>query len=75
MYRVIIADDEELMREAMRIMISNVDGFFVVRTVDSGEEAVQACKTENVDIVFMDIMMPGISGIEASKRIYRCEFE
>lgn len=71
MYRVIIADDEELMREAMRIMISKVDGFVVVRTVDSGEEAVQVCKTENVDIVFMDIMMPGISGIEASKRIYK----
>nr|WP_319488882.1 response regulator [uncultured Caproiciproducens sp.] len=70
MYHVIIADDEQLMREAMRIMISKVDGFFVVRTVDSGEDAVQVCKTEKVDIVFMDIMMPGISGIEASKRIY-----
>jgi two-component system, response regulator YesN len=70
MYRVLIADDEQLMRDALRIMISKVDGFSVVYSVDSGEEAVEICKTEKVDIVFMDIMMPGMSGIEASKRIY-----
>ncbi len=70
MYRVMIADDEELMREAMRIMVSDVSGFTVVRTVANGEDAVEVCKTEKIDIVFMDIMMPGISGIEASKQIY-----
>ena len=65
-----IADDEELMREAMRIMVSKMDGFTVVCSVDNGEDAVEVCKTENIDIVFMDIMMPGISGIEASRQIY-----
>lgn len=70
MVRVIIVDDEQLMREALQIMVAKVDGFEVVRCVDSGEEAVELCKSEKVDLVFMDIMMPGMSGIEASKLIY-----
>ncbi|TCK88024.1 two-component system response regulator YesN [Natranaerovirga hydrolytica] len=69
MYRVLIVDDEQLMREALNIMISKIDGFEVIGAVDNGEEAIQVCKNKAIDIVFMDIMMPGISGIEASKKI------
>lgn len=70
MYKVLIADDEPLMREALKIMISRIDGFEVLYTVGSGEEAVEICKNNKIDIVFMDILMSGMSGIEATKKIY-----
>lgn len=70
MYHVLIADDEPLMRQALEIMISKIDGFEVTYSVGIGELAVEICKNNKVDIVFMDIMMPGESGIECSKKIY-----
>lgn len=70
MYRVLIADDEPLMRASLKVMISKVEGFEVVYSVGSGEQAVEICKNNKIDIVFMDIMMPGESGIESSKKIY-----
>ena len=69
MYRVLIVDDEKLMREALRAMVTQVEGFQVAACVESGEEAVELCAEEDIHIVLMDIMMPGISGIEASKAI------
>jgi two-component system response regulator YesN len=70
MYHVLIADDEPLMRKALEMMISKIDGFKVTYSVGLGELAVEICKNNKVDIVFMDIMMPGESGIECSKKIY-----
>jgi len=70
MYRVLIVDDEKLMRDAMRAMVSRVEGFQVVDCVGTGEEAIEVCSREQIHVVFMDVMMPGISGIEASKAIY-----
>lgn len=70
MYHVLIADDEPLMRQALEVMISKVDGFEVAYSVGNGEIAAEICKNNKVDIVFMDIMMPGESGIECSKKIY-----
>ncbi len=70
MYSVLIADDEPLMRRALEIMISKVEGFDIKYSVGNGEQAVAICKNNKIDIVFMDIMMPGESGIECSKKIY-----
>lgn len=70
MYKILIADDDALMREVLKIMISKVEGFEVVYSVGNGEEAVEICEMNEIDIVFMDIMMPGESGIECSKKIY-----
>lgn len=69
MYRVLIADDEELMREAMKIMVSQVQGFQVVHTVSSGDRAFDICRSEKIDIAFLDIMMPGMSGIEVCHKV------
>lgn len=69
MFRVLIVDDEYLMREALAIMISKVPNFEIVASVGNGEEAIEVCKRNTVDVVFMDIVMPGISGIKASKKI------
>lgn len=70
MYHVLIADDEPLMRQALEVIISKIDGFEVDFSVGNGELAAQICKNNKIDIVFMDIMMPGESGIECSKKIY-----
>lgn len=70
MFRVLIVDDEQLMREALSIMVSKVAGFEVADSVNSGVKAIEICSKDKIDIVFMDIIMPGMSGIEASKNIY-----
>lgn len=69
MRRVLIADDESLMREALSRMIKRIDGFEVVHAVDNGKEALELCQKEAIDIVFLDIMMPEMNGIETGRRI------
>ncbi len=71
MYRVLIADDDILMREALKIMITKDEAFNVVQLAGSGENAVKACKEDAIDIVFMDMLMPGITGLEASRIIHQ----
>lgn len=71
MYNVLIADDDILMKEALNIMISREEKFKVKKMVGTGEEAVKACKEEDIDIVFIDFRMPGITGLEASRIIYQ----
>lgn len=75
MYRVLIADDDILMREALDLMVTREEGFKVIQMVDSGEQAVKACRENPVDIVFMDMQMPGITGLEASRIIQRANPE
>ncbi|MDO5293665.1 MAG: DNA-binding response regulator [bacterium] len=69
MYQILIVDDDVLMRQALRVMIEKIDGFSVAAEAETGEEAIYLCKMNKIDLIFMDIMMPGISGIEASKTI------
>lgn len=71
MYRVLVADDEQMMRDAMRLMISRIPNFQVVHSVGSGEEAVECCRRDPIDIVFLDMELVGMSGIEACKRIHK----
>lgn len=69
MYKVLIVDDEELVRQAMAKIVSSVENFEVKFFAKNGQEALDICKNEKVDIVFMDIMMPIKDGIVASKEI------
>ena len=71
MYRVLIADDDILMREALYIMIAKDSAFKVVHMTGTGEGAVRACKEDVIDIVFMDMLMPGMTGLEASRIIHQ----
>lgn len=71
MYKVLIADDDILMCQALKLMISRETAFQVVRTVGTGESAVQACQEKAVDIVFINMQMPGITGLEASRIIHQ----
>ncbi|HXF58178.1 MAG TPA: response regulator transcription factor [Actinomycetota bacterium] len=69
MLRVLIVDDHPITRDGLRSALSASGEVEVVGEAQSGEEAVEAVKELAPDVVFMDVRMPGIGGIEASKLI------
>ena len=68
---VFLVDDHELVRTGIRRIIEDVRGMSVAGEADSGEEAIKWCRQQHVDVVLMDMNMPGIGGLEATKRILR----
>lgn len=69
MISVLIVDDQELMRESLRILIDSNGDFKVVGLARDGQEAVNRAKELNPDIVLMDIRMPELNGIECTRLI------
>lgn len=67
--RVVVADDEELVREGLVAIISSRAELEVVAAAGDGDEAVEAVRRTSPDVVLMDVRMPGTDGIEATKRI------
>ncbi|OJV31357.1 MAG: DNA-binding response regulator [Actinobacteria bacterium 69-20] len=67
--RVLLADDHPLFRDGLRGLIADTDGFEVVGEAASGAEAIELAATTRPDIVLMDLRMPGIDGVEATRRI------
>jgi len=68
---VFLVDDHELVRTGIKRLLEDVRGIKVVGEAESGENAVQWCRNNDTDIVLMDMNMPGIGGIEATRRILR----
>ncbi len=64
---VLVVDDQELYRRAMAAVVAVTDGFAVVGSVGSGEEALVAAAELRPDVVLMDVHLPGIDGIEATR--------
>ena len=71
MIKVLIVDDEMLMRQATSKIVSSLEDFDKSLLACNGQRAVDICKSQNIDIVFMDIMMPVKDGITASKEILK----
>ena len=69
--RVLIADDHPLFREGMRGRLERVADVAVVGEAASGDEAVELAHKLEPDIILMDIKMPGLNGIEATREILR----
>ncbi|MCG8425833.1 MAG: response regulator [Chromatiales bacterium] len=69
MVKVLIVDDHDLVRTGFKHILLDADGFDVVGEATSGEEAIEAVKRLTPDIVLMDVNMPGIGGIEATRKI------
>jgi DNA-binding NarL/FixJ family response regulator len=67
--RVLIADDHRLFAQALEAILAHDDRVEVVGTARSGEEAVELATTMKPDVILMDIAMPGLDGVEATKRI------
>jgi two-component system, NarL family, invasion response regulator UvrY len=66
---VLIVDDQAPFRRAARAVVTATPGFEVVGEAESGEEAVELADSLSPRLVLMDINLPGISGIEATRRI------
>jgi DNA-binding NarL/FixJ family response regulator len=67
--RVLVVDDQEPYRRAMTAVVEATDGFVVVGMAHSGEQSLEVAATLRPHLVLMDVNLPGIDGIEASRRL------
>jgi DNA-binding NarL/FixJ family response regulator len=67
--RVMIVDDQEPFRLAARMVVELTDGFEVVGEAETGEDAVAMAATLRPDLVLMDVNLPGINGLDATRQI------
>jgi two-component system, NarL family, response regulator LiaR len=67
--RVIICDDQSIVRDGLKMLLKLEPDIQVIGTVEDGEVAVEAVKREKPDLVLMDLKMPGLNGVEATRQI------
>jgi two-component system response regulator NreC len=67
--RILLADDHNVMRKGLRLLLESQPGFIVVAEAADGREAVERAEATSPDVVVLDIAMPNLSGIEAAQRI------
>ena len=71
MINVLLVDDHELVRAGIRRILDDIKGIKVAGEACCGEDAVKWCRSNPVDVVLMDMNMPGIGGLEATRKIAR----
>jgi NarL family two-component system response regulator LiaR len=67
--RVLIVDDHAIVRKGIRALLSEAGGFEVVGEAGTGQEAVLRAQESSPDVILMDVLMPGMDGIEATRQI------
>ena len=73
MIKILIVDDHDLVRMGLSRILDDIAAFTVIGVASSGEEALMLTKKLKPDVVMMDVKMPGIGGLEATKRIKRID--
>ncbi|MFQ3209606.1 MAG: two-component system invasion response regulator UvrY [Colwellia sp.] len=68
---VLLVDDHHLVRVGINKILTSVRGLNVVGECETGEEAIKFCRTSEPDVLLMDMDMPGMGGLEATKKILR----
>jgi two-component system invasion response regulator UvrY len=66
-----VVDDHDLVRTGITRMLADIDGLQVVGEADSGESALKLARELKPDVVLMDVKMPGIGGLEATRKLLR----
>jgi DNA-binding NarL/FixJ family response regulator len=69
--RIILADDHPIVRNGIKAELENMPGVQVIAEAEDGREAYNLAKTHQPDLVFMDISMHGLNGLDATERITR----
>ena len=69
MIKVMLVDDHDLVRGGIKRMLDDVEDISVVAEAGSGEKAIELARHTSPDVVLMDVSMPGIGGLEATRRI------
>lgn len=75
MMRLLIVDDDALITESLKVILGKEKGFEVVGMASTGLEALEFIKKQSVDIVLMDIRMPVLNGIDATRQIKKLKPE
>ncbi|MHA6159343.1 response regulator transcription factor GacA [Pseudomonas sichuanensis] len=73
MIRVLVVDDHDLVCTGITRMLADIDGLQVVGEADSGESALKLARELKPDVVLMDVKMPGIGGLEATRKLLRSQ--
>lgn len=69
MIKVLIADDQELIRQSLQIVLSIKEGISVIGTAENGNKVMEFLKKEKPDVILMDIRMPEMDGVQCTKAI------
>lgn len=70
--RVLVADDQDMVRAGVRLIIDATDGMEVVGEVDNGEDAVAKAVELRPDVCLFDVRMPHLDGVEATRQVVEC---
>lgn len=67
--KIVIADDQELLRESLKIVLSANPDMEVIDTVADGREVIRSVRSEKPDVILMDVRMPGMDGVSCTQII------
>jgi two-component system invasion response regulator UvrY len=70
---ILVVDDHELVRAGIRSLLTGISGLRVIAEASTGEEAVKIAREKRPQVVLMDLRMPGIGGLEATRKLLRAD--